>query len=84
MSVRVVARIRPLLTAELDKDTIVSSTGSDDKPSSPSTAVRIPNPKNDGENFTFQFNSVYSQEATQQNIFDNEGMDKEQLCRYHM
>jgi hypothetical protein len=73
MSVRVVARIRPLLKLELDKDTIVTaeSAGSE-SPGSP-TVVRIPNPKNDAESFSFQFNSVYDQHATQQQIFDHEG-----------
>lgn len=72
MSVRVVARIRPLLKLELDKDTIVTaeSAGSE-SPGSP-TVVRIPNPKNDAEFFSFQFNSIYDQHATQQQIFDHE------------
>ena len=71
MSVRVIARIRPLLKAELEKDTIVaaSSTG-DGQPN----VVRIPNPKNESEDFSFQFNSVYESHATQQDIFDGEGM----------
>jgi hypothetical protein len=64
MSVRVVARIRPLLKSELDKDTIVTSDGS---------VVKIPNPKNAGEEYSFQFNSVYGSEASQQDLFDAEG-----------
>lgn len=73
MSVRVVARIRPLLKQELEKDTIVeaaapSTTDADASP----TIVRIPNPKNEAEAFSFQFNSVYDQQATQQLVFDNE------------
>ena len=71
MSVRVVARIRPLLKAELDKDTIVSANSVDGQ--SPPTIVRVPNPKNEGEDFSFQFNSVYGPEATQQDLFDGEG-----------
>lgn len=71
MSVRVVARIRPLLKSELKKDQIVTShDGPDGKP----TVVKIPNPKNLGEEFSFQFNSVYEQTATQQEIYDAEGM----------
>ena len=76
MSVRVVARIRPLLNSELDKDAIVyaaTAAGAGNEPSSQPTIVRIPNPKNEGEDFSFQFNSVYGQEATQQDIFDKEG-----------
>nr|OQO15358.1 hypothetical protein B0A51_17708 [Rachicladosporium sp. CCFEE 5018] len=73
MSVRVVARIRPLLKAEIEKDIIVHA----DKTASATekdtaTVVRIPNPKNHGENFSFNFNSVYDQSATQSQIFDNE------------
>ncbi|MCJ1471511.1 hypothetical protein MMC13_000151 [Lambiella insularis] len=73
MSVRVVARIRPLLKAELDKDTIVTAVRNDSEAPDLPTVVRIPNPKNEGEDFSFQFNSVYEQHATQQDVFDNEG-----------
>lgn len=73
MSVRVVARIRPLLKLELDKDIIVEAAASGNEPLGSPTIVRIPNPKNEAEAFSFQFNSVYDQQATQQQIFDNEG-----------
>ncbi|KAF2267378.1 kinesin family protein-like protein [Lojkania enalia] len=69
MSVRVVARIRPLLKHELDKDTIVCAESAEGQ--NPTT-VRIPNPKNDAETFTFQFGSVYEENATQQQLFENE------------
>ena len=72
MSVRVVARIRPLLNLELDKDVIVTASSSGIEPVGSPTVVRIPNPKNDAELFSFQFNSVYEQDATQQDIFDKE------------
>jgi len=65
MSVRVVARIRALLTSELEKDSIVEV--------APPTILKIPNPKNSSESFSFQFNSVYDQQASQQDLFDNEG-----------
>ncbi|KAF1848499.1 kinesin family protein-like protein [Cucurbitaria berberidis CBS 394.84] len=70
MSVRVVARIRPLLKQELDKDTIVTAETieGDTTPA----VVRIPSPKNDAESFSFQFSSVYEQDATQQQLFDAE------------
>ncbi|KAF1931561.1 kinesin-domain-containing protein [Didymella exigua CBS 183.55] len=70
MSVRVVARIRPLLKQELDKDTIVSAETLEGE--SAPTVVRLPSPKNDAESFSFQFSSVYEQEATQQQLFDAE------------
>ena len=70
---RVVARIRPLLKAELDRDTIVTAISTDSDSAKLPTIVRIPNPKNENEDFNFQFNSVYDQEATQQDLFDNEG-----------
>ncbi|KAL2400981.1 Kinesin-like protein KIF22 [Exophiala dermatitidis] len=69
MSVRVVARIRPLLKSEHEKDQIVTShSGADGQP----TIIKIPNPKNFAEEYSFQFNSVYEQTATQQEIFDAE------------
>lgn len=71
MSVRVVARVRPLLKNELDKDVIVETASLD--PTKQPTIIRIPNPKNGAEAFSFNFNSVYDQDATQQDVFDNEG-----------
>ncbi|CZR57563.1 probable kinesin-II subunit [Phialocephala subalpina] len=70
MSVRVVARIRPLLgSRELDKDTIVrAEQDSDGK----LNIVRIPNPKNEAEEYSFTFNSVYEMETTQEELFTNE------------
>ena len=77
MSVRVVARIRPLLKHELDKDTIVTAEStSDDSSKSRPTIVRIPNPKTESESFSFQFSSVYEQEATQQDLFDAESRSR--------
>ncbi|CAO2654235.1 Nn.00g109680.m01.CDS01 [Neocucurbitaria sp. VM-36] len=70
MSVRVVARIRPLLKQELDKDTIVTAETIDGETTP--AVVRIPSPKNDAESFSFQFSSVYEQDATQQQLFDAE------------
>lgn len=70
MSVRVVARIRPLLESENERDQVVASQeGADNKPS----IVKIPNPKNFSEEYSFQFHSVYGQDSTQQDIFENEG-----------
>lgn len=66
-----VARIRPLLKNELDKDKIVdaaTNAAGDSK-----TLLRIPNPKNESELFSFQFSSVYDETATQQDLFENEG-----------
>jgi hypothetical protein len=70
MSVRVVARIRPLLKAEIEKDVITEAAGDS---AECKTIVKIPNPKNESEAFSFQFNSVYDREATQSQLFDNEG-----------
>ena len=73
MSVRVVARVRPLLKSENGRDQVVSShNGADNKPS----VVKIPNPKNFVEEYSFQFNSVYGQDSTQQDVFENEGPPK--------
>lgn len=73
MSVRVVARIRPLLNSENEKDAIVEAIGADATSSARPSIVKIPNPKNFSEDFTFQFNSVYNQQSTQQELFDAEG-----------
>lgn len=72
MSVRVVARIRPLLEKELDKDIIVRPASNDDGKSS--NVVKIPNPRNESEEFSFAFNSVYDQATTQEELFTAEGM----------
>ena len=71
MSVRVVARIRPLLDKEADKDTIVRADSAE--PGGPHTIVRIPNPRNEAEDFSFAFNSVYDQSTTQETLFTSEG-----------
>lgn len=87
MSVRVVARVRPLLKSERELDVILR-TGShpsakderktEDKGSLAAlrdrdTIVRIPNPKNNNEEYSFQFNGVYDAEVSQQELFDAEG-----------
>ncbi|KAI0868032.1 P-loop containing nucleoside triphosphate hydrolase protein [Hypoxylon argillaceum] len=70
MSVRVVARIRPLLEKEADKDIIVRPASNDDGKSS--NVVKIPNPRNESEEFSFAFNSVYDQSTTQEALFTAE------------
>ncbi|KAI1113989.1 P-loop containing nucleoside triphosphate hydrolase protein [Nemania sp. NC0429] len=70
MSVRVVARIRPLLAKETDKDIIVRPASNDDGKSS--NVVKIPNPRNESEEFSFAFNSVYDQATTQEELFTAE------------
>ncbi|KAF2402120.1 kinesin-domain-containing protein [Trichodelitschia bisporula] len=72
MSVRVVARIRPLLKQESASDIIVHAAPAGADPHGAPTVVKIPNPKNDAEQFSFQFNSVYGADATQQQVFDCE------------
>ncbi|KAK4141441.1 P-loop containing nucleoside triphosphate hydrolase protein [Dichotomopilus funicola] len=70
MSVRVVARIRPLLEKELDKDVIVTADRVED--AKPLTLVKIPSPKNGAEEFSFAFNSVYEQTTSQEELFTAE------------
>ncbi|KAJ5769854.1 uncharacterized protein N7511_001905 [Penicillium nucicola] len=92
MSVRVVARVRPLLKSERDLDVILRTGSSASDKSRLSTigeksdksdkklaalrdrdnVVRIPNPKNEGEEYAFQFNGVYDAEVSQQELFDAE------------
>jgi hypothetical protein len=71
MSVRVVARIRPILDKELDKDIIVRADSAEE--GRPHTIVKIPNPKNAAEEFSFAFNSVYDRSTTQETLFTSEG-----------
>lgn len=70
MSVRVVARIRPLLEKELEKDIIVRPHGQEGKQPN---VVKIPSPKNPSEEFSFTFNSVYDLETSQETLFTSEG-----------
>lgn len=70
MSVRVVARVRPLLKSELDKDVIVT-VDSTEEGRAPNV-VKIPSPKNAAEEFTFAFNSVYDQQTSQEELFSAE------------
>lgn len=69
-----VARIRPLLDKELDKDTIVRAESSQD--GMPMNIVKIPNPKNFSEEFSFTFNGVYDMGTTQEELFTKEGTRK--------
>ncbi|KAI9850738.1 MAG: hypothetical protein M1838_005149 [Thelocarpon superellum] len=71
MSVRVVARVRPLLKAEREQDVIVRAVSTDEAAST-HHIVKLPNPKNEGEDFTFQFHSVFDASATQEQIFQKE------------
>jgi hypothetical protein len=48
----------------------VHAEGQDDKPMN---IVRIPNPKNEAEVFSFAFNGVYDLETTQEELFTKEG-----------
>ncbi|KAF3763285.1 kinesin-domain-containing protein [Cryphonectria parasitica EP155] len=70
MSVRVVARIRPLLNEELERDVIVHADRKEG--SQKANIVKIPNPKNEAEEFSFAFNGVYDQETTQEDLFTAE------------
>ncbi|KAE8150438.1 P-loop containing nucleoside triphosphate hydrolase protein [Aspergillus avenaceus] len=89
MSVRVVARVRPLLKSERELDVILRTgastqavptktekqTSQDKKLAAlrdRDTLVRLPNPKNENEEYSFQFNAVYDADATQQDLFDAE------------
>ncbi|KAK1832989.1 putative kinesin-like protein [Podospora conica] len=70
MSVRVVARIRPLLDKELGKDIIVHADRVEE--GKPLTIVKIPSPKNEAEEFSFAFNGVYEMATSQEELFTAE------------
>ncbi|PHH81810.1 hypothetical protein CDD82_7795 [Ophiocordyceps australis] len=73
MSVRVVARIRPLLHGEHNRDVIVRA-GQPERADAdkPQTIVKIPNPRNEAEEFSFAFNSVFEQSTSQDALFASE------------
>jgi hypothetical protein len=77
MSVRVCARIRPLLENELDRDVIVHADRVAE--GKPLTLVKIPSPKNGAEEFSFAFNSVYEQATSQEDLFTAEGESPDAL-----
>ena len=68
-----VARIRPLLDKELEKQDIIVRAESSQE-GKPANVVRIPNPKNESEEFSFTFNGVYDMGTSQEELFTNEGM----------
>ncbi|KAF5682077.1 kinesin family member 22 [Fusarium denticulatum] len=70
MSVRVVSRIRPLLEKERECDIIVRADTTD--AGKPNTVVKIPNPKNEAEEFSFAYNGVYDRSTTQEELFTAE------------
>jgi hypothetical protein len=67
----VVSRIRPLLEKERECDIIVRADSAD--VGKPNTVVKIPNPKNEAEEFSFAFNGVYDRSTTQEELFTAEG-----------
>jgi hypothetical protein len=67
----VVARLRPLLEKENEKDVIVHAECGQEG-NSPNV-IRIPNPKNESEEFSFTFNGVYDMKTTQEELFTKEG-----------
>ncbi|RKF76682.1 Kinesin-like protein KIF22 [Golovinomyces cichoracearum] len=70
MSIRVVARIRPVFDEESKTQIIVRAESS--KGTKPYNIIRIPNPKKEREEFSFTFNAVYDSESTQEELFANE------------
>ncbi|PWW74927.1 kinesin-domain-containing protein [Tuber magnatum] len=59
-NVRIIARLRPLLKGESEKDVVVSAE---------EDAISMPNPKNENENFTFPFNAVHGRDSDQAQLF---------------
>jgi len=74
MSVRVVARIRPLLKAEADKDQILSI--HEDNNGKPQI-IKIPHPKSQHEEYSFNFSAAYNASCPQQELFDAEGKQQD-------
>lgn len=66
-----------MLEKELDKDVIVhavsNNNSSSENDKAPFNVVKIPNPKNEAEEFSFAFNGVYDNSTTQEALFSAEG-----------
>lgn len=64
-----------MLERELEKDIIVhaANNSSSSEDGKPYNTVKIPNPKNEAEEFSFAFNGVYEQTTTQETLFSAEG-----------
>lgn len=75
-----VARIRPLLGKESEKDIIVQAESSQE--GKPYNIIRIPNPKKGSEKFSFTFNAVYDMQTTQEELYSNEGKKKSYTTIY--
>lgn len=61
-----------MLDGEVEKDVIVHADTKDG--SKKPNVVKIPNPKNESEDFNFSFGGVYDQSGTQEALFTAEGM----------
>ena len=61
-----------MLDKELEKQDIIVRAESSQE-GKPANVVRIPNPKNPAEEFSFTFNGVYDMETSQETLFTNEG-----------
>lgn len=55
----------------MEKDRIVYGEKSEDNETL--NVIRIPNPRNEAEVFSFRFNAVYDMEASQEELFTQEG-----------
>ncbi|KAI9736012.1 MAG: hypothetical protein M1834_001478 [Cirrosporium novae-zelandiae] len=64
-TVRVIARVRPLLPHENDRDIILRA-------DTDTAEIKIPNPKNVNEEYKFKFQAVFDAEAGQGDLFDGE------------
>lgn len=67
-----------MLEGEAEKDIIVRADCQDG--SKKLTVVKIPNPKNESEDFNFSFGGVYDQSATQEALFTAEGRSTSIRC----
>lgn len=59
-TIRIIARVRPLLGGEIEEDIVVHTEG---------TAISVPNPKNGNENYTFKFNATHNAKSNQALLF---------------
>ncbi|KAG5716418.1 Kinesin-like protein KIF22 [Termitomyces sp. T112] len=70
--IKIIARLRPRLNAELDDGSVKVIHSSDDTGSSSGSVISVTNPRDPSQVFKFPFSSCYDETSTQEEIFQND------------
>ncbi|KAG5353129.1 hypothetical protein C0989_010151 [Termitomyces sp. Mn162] len=70
--IKIIARLRPRLNAELDDGSVKVIHSSDDTGSSSGSVISATNPRDPSQVFKFPFSSCYDETSTQEEIFQND------------